>query len=105
MNLPEPRMGIEIRGTGDKMYPDIVTLIEPGMYPVAIAQVESRETVTREQAMYVWSALENKDCPLYVYVPAGMLHSAQDYAKSTGLENVKFRTWRWTPNGMLVREA
>jgi len=104
VNLPEPQMGVEIRGTGDKVFPDIVTLIEPGMYPVAIAQVESRETVTRDQALYVWGALENKDCPLYVYVPSGSLRSAQDYAKSAGLKNIKFRTWRWTPNGMLVRE-
>ncbi len=105
VNLPEPRMGVEVRGTGDKVFPDIVTLIEPGMYPVAIAQVESRETVTREQATYVWAALENKDCPLYVYVPSGSLRAAQDYATSAGLKNVKFRTWRWTPNGMLVRET
>ena len=105
VNLPEPHMGIEVRGTGDKVFPDIVTLIEPGMYPVAIAQVESKETVSRDQATYVWAALENKDCPLYIYVPAGSLRAAQDYATAAGLKNVKFRTWRWTPNGMLVREA
>src|SRR5690606_25893781 len=72
VNLPDPTMGLEVRGSGDKMYPDIVVLEHPGMYPRAIAQVESRETVTRDQATYVWALLENKDCPLYVYVPAGL---------------------------------
>jgi hypothetical protein len=105
VNLPEPTMGIEVRGSGDKMFPDIVVIAQPGLNPVAIAQVESRETVTRDQATYVWARLENKDCPLYVYVPAGTLRSAQDYARAIGIKNIKFRTWRWTPNGMLVRES
>ncbi len=105
VNLPEPTMGIEVRGSGDKMFPDIVVNAQPGLNPVAIAQVESRETVTRDQATYVWARLENKDCPLYVYVPAGTLRSAQDYARAIGIKNIKFRTWRWTPNGMLVRES
>jgi len=104
VNLPTPTMGVEVRGSGDKFFPDIVTVAQPGFYPVALAQVESRETVTREQATYVWSQLENKDCPVYIYVPAGLLGSAKDYAKSAGLKNVKLRTWRWSPNGMVVKE-
>lgn len=105
VNLPEPTMGVELRGTGDKMFPDIVTLSNPGFYPVAIAQVESRETVTAEQATYVWAALENKDCPLYIYVPAGLLRRSKDLASRAGIKNVRFRTWRWSPNGMIVKEA
>ncbi len=105
VNLPEPTMGVEVRGSGDKMFPDIVTLAHPGFQPVAIAQVESKETVTRDQAVHVWAALENKDCPLYIYVPAGLLGRARDLATSVGLKNVKFRTWRWSPNGMVVQEA
>jgi len=105
VNLPEPTMGIEVRGSGDKMFPDIVVLAHPGLNPIAIAQVESRETVTREQAAYVWAMLDNKNCPLYIYVPAGSLRQAQDYARTLKIKNVKFRTWRWTPNGMTVREA
>jgi len=104
VNLPEPTMGVEVRGTGDKVFPDIVTVAQ-GNQPVAIVQVESKETVTRDQAMYVWATLENRSCPLYVYVPAGLLGRAKDYATSVGLKNVKFRTWRWSPNGMVVKEA
>ncbi|MDA0270596.1 MAG: hypothetical protein O2919_06150, partial [Chloroflexi bacterium] len=104
VNLPDPKFGIEVRGSGSKMFPDIVT-VATGNQAVAIVQVESRETVTREQAQYVWATLENRSCPLYIYVPTGLLGRAKDYAKSAGLRNVKFRTWRWSPNGMVVKEA
>ena len=83
----------------------IVAVATPGNAPVAIAQVESRETVTREQAMYVWAPLENQQTTLYLYVPAGSLARAKDYAKAAGIKKAKFRTWRWTPNGMVVKEA
>jgi len=105
VNLPIPTLAIEPRGTGEKLFPDIVAVASPGNAPVAIAQVESRETVTREQAMYVWAPLENQQTTFYLYVPAGSLARAQDYAKAAGIKKVKFRTWRWTPNGMVVREA
>lgn len=104
VNLPEPTMALEPRGTGEKVFPDIVAVSYPGNYPVAVAQVESKETVTLDQARYVWSKLQNKDAELYLYVPTGSLARAKDYAKVAGMKNVKFRTWRWTPNGMVVRE-
>ena len=104
VNLPEPTLAIEPRGTGQKVFPDIVAVAYPGHYPVAIAQVESRETVTLEQAKYQWTRLQNRDTEFYLYVPAGELARAKDYAKVAGLKRVKFRTWRWSPNGMVVRE-
>ena len=105
VNLPLPTLAIEPRGTGEKLFPDIVAVASPGNYPVAVAQVESRETVTREQALYVWAPLENQQTTLYLYVPAGSLARAKDYAKAAGIKKAKFRTWRWTPNGMVVKEA
>ena len=104
VNLPEPTLALEPRGSGDKLFPDILTVSYPGNRPVAVVQVETRETVTRDQATNVWAQLENQDAPVYLYVPAGMLARAKDYAGSAGMKRVKFRTWRWTPNGMLVRE-
>ncbi|MSQ29285.1 MAG: ferredoxin family protein [Dehalococcoidia bacterium] len=105
VNLPSPVLAIEPRGTGEKLFPDIIAVASPGNVPVAVAQVESRETVTREQAMYVWAPLENQQTTLYLYVPAGSLARAKDYAKAAGIKKAKFRTWRWTPNGMVVKEA
>ena len=104
INCPDPAFGIEPRGTGEKVFPDIVTVMQPGNYPVAIAQIESRETVTRDQADYVWALYQNQDCPLYIYVPAGLLAQAKDYARAANIKNIKFRTWRWSPNGMVVKE-
>ena len=104
VNLPEPTMAIEPRGTGEKVFPDIVTVAYPGNYPVAVAQVESKETASLDQAKYVWSRLQTKDTELYLYVPAGTLAEAKDFAKVAGVKNAKFRTWRWAPNGMIVRE-
>ena len=104
VNLPEPTMAIEPRGTGEKVFPDIVTVAYPGNYPVAIAQVESKETVSLDQAKYVWSKLQTKNTDLYLYVPAGVLAEAKDFAKVAGVKGAKFRTWRWSPNGMIVRE-
>lgn len=105
VNLPEPTMAIEPRGTGEKVFPDIVAVAYPGNYPVAIAQVESKETVSLDQAKHVWSRLQAKDTDLYLYVPAGSLAEAKDFAKVAGVKGARFRTWRWSPNGMIVREV
>jgi NAD-dependent dihydropyrimidine dehydrogenase PreA subunit len=105
VNLPEPTLALEFGGGGgQKLFPDILVVRYPGNYPVMVAQVETGETVTREQAKRVWKQLENKDAPLYIYVPSGYGTAAKDYAKSAGITHVKFRTWRHQPNGMRVEE-
>jgi ferredoxin len=104
VNLPDPEFGVEPRGTGEKLFPDIVTVSYPGNHPVAIAQVETKETVSYDQATWVWARLENRQCPLYLYVPAGSVKRAKRFARLAGLKNVRWRTWRWGPNGMTVRE-
>ena len=105
VNLPEPKLAIEEPGTRERVFPDIVAVAGRGNVPVAIAQVESRETVTPEQAKYVWARLQDRSRELYIYVPAGLLAQARDYAKLAGLKRVQFRTWRWSPGGMVVREV
>ena len=105
VNLPEPQMAIEVQGGSRKILPDIVVLDRPGGRPKLIAQVESRETLTREQAKYVWSELQVKDAPLLLYVPSGLAAQAKDYARSAGVKNVQIRTWRRQPDGVRVREV
>ena len=70
-----------------------------------IAQVETRETLTREQAERVWSRLESVEAPLDVYVPAGLAVRAKDFARAAGIKHVRFRTWRYSPNGVVIREV
>ena len=105
VNLPTPTMAVEFGGGGSgKAFPDILVVEHPGNYPVMIAQVETRETLTREQAERVWARLEMAEAPLDVYVPAGVVARARDYARAAGLRHVRFRTWRHNPNGITVRE-
>ena len=106
VNVPEPTMALEFGGGGgQKVFPDILVVEYPGNYPVMVAQVETRETVTRDQARRVWKQLESDEAPLYVYVPAGLGAVAKDYAKSAGITHVKFRTWRNLPAGMMVEDV
>jgi len=104
VNLPEPQMAVEVQGGADKLLPDIVVLDKPGGRPKIVAQVESRETLTREQAEYVWSQLQFADAPLLLYVPAGLASQAKDYARAAGIKNAQIRTWRRQPTGVRVRE-
>jgi NAD-dependent dihydropyrimidine dehydrogenase PreA subunit len=105
VNLPEPQLAIELQGGGEKLLPDIVVLDKPGGRPKLVAQVESRETLSREQAEYVWSQLQLDDTPLLLYVPAGLAAQAKDYARAAGIKNARFRTWRRQPQGVRVREV
>ena len=104
VNLPEPRLAIEVQGGVEKLLPDIVVLDRPGGRPKMVAQVESRETLSREQAEYVWSQLQFDDAPLLLYVPAGLAAQAKDYARAAGIKNARIRTWRRQPDGVRVRE-
>ncbi len=105
VNLPTPEMGLTVAGGGVRaLYPDILVVQYPGNHPAMVVQVESKETVTREQAERVWAPLQTADAPLYVYVPAGHLASARDYARAAGIKGVRFRTWRRQPGGVIVQE-
>ena len=106
VNLPEPSMAISFGGGGgQQVYPDILVVEHPGNYPVLVAQVETRETLTREQAQRVWSRLETAEAPLDVYIPAGLAGRAKDFARAAGIKHVRFRTWRYSPHGVVVREV
>jgi ferredoxin len=79
VNLPAPSMALEFgAGGGEKVFPDILVVTQPGNRPAMVVQVETRETLTREQAEYVWARLENEQAPLDLYVPAGLAARAKD---------------------------
>ena len=106
-NLPTPTLALEFTAGGAstaQVLPDIVVVEHPRNQPVIVAQVETRETVTRLQAELVWAPLETGEAPLYIYVPAGLVRRARDYAMSVGIKNAKFRSWRRQPTGMRVEE-
>ncbi len=107
VNVPTPTMALEFGGGGTKVYPDILVLQYPGNYPVMVAQVETGETVTRDQAVRVWKQLETEQAPLYIYVPAGYGTVAKDYVKATGIKHAEVRTFARMPEGVgdLVHEV
>ena len=107
VNVPEPQLALEFTAGGasrSQVFPDIVVVEHPRNRPIMVAQVETKETVTRRQAELVWAQLENDDAPLYIYVPSGFAARARDYAIAAGIEHARIRTWRRQPGGMLVRE-
>ena len=105
VNVPEPSMAIEFgEAGGERMFPDIVVVEYPGNYPVIVAQVETRETLTRAQAERVWRRLQTAEAPLNLYVPAGLAGNAKDYARAAGIEHVRFRTWRHNADRLTIRE-
>ena len=107
-NLPSPTLALEFTAGGAsaaQVFPDIVVVEHPRNRPIIVAQVETRETVTRRQAELVWAPLENVEAPLYIYVPAGLVGQARDHALAAGIRNARFRSWRRQPDGMLVREV
>ena len=107
VNVPEPQLALEFTAGGasrSQVFPDIVVVEHPRNRPIMVAQVETKETVTRRQAELVWAQLENDDAPLYIYVPSGFAARARDYAMAAGIEHARIRTWRRQPGGMLVRE-
>ena len=106
VNVPEPTMALEFGGAGiDQAFPDILVTEQPGNYPVMVAQVETEETLTRDQVEHVWKRLEMADAPIDIYVPAGLAHRAKDYARAAGLKHVRFRTFRHNPDGVTIREV
>ena len=108
VNLPSPTLALEFTAGGastSQVFPDIVVIEHPRNRPVIVAQVETRETVTRRQAELVWAPLESVEAPLYIYVPAGLAPRARDYALAAGIKHARFRTWRRQPTGMIVQEA
>ncbi len=107
VNVPEPQLALEFTAGGasrSQVFPDIVVVEHPRNRPIMVAQVETKETVTRRQAELVWAQLENDDAPLYIYVPSGFAARARDYAIAAGIEHARIRTWRRQPGRMLVRE-
>ena len=108
VNLPSPTLALEFTAGGastSQVFPDIVVIEHPRNRPVIVAQVETRETVTRRQAELVWAPLESVEAPLYIYVPAGLAPRARDYALAAGIKHARFRTWRRQPTGMIVQEV
>jgi hypothetical protein len=92
VNVPEPVMGI---GEEDN-FPDIVVVRMPGKWLAMTAEVETRDSVTEENARDYWLPY-SKAGDFYLFVPVGQAGQARKICKKVGVELTGLRTYRHQP--------
>ena len=103
-NNPEPSMSVG-EWEGEPLYPDIVVVRRPGQWLQFVAQVETADTMTDEQAQKKWLPY-SKMGDLLLYVPAGQVQQAKRLCRKHGISYKCIRTWRYRPVwGLTIAEA
>ena len=93
VNEPQPEMGV--RGLeGEALYPDIVVVEQPRNVVRIIAEVETAQTVTEEEAEREWKLFSELCEAFYLYVPAGWSDEAKRICKKLRIRVAGLRTWR-----------
>ncbi len=104
LNDPEPSMSVG-EWEGEPLYPDIVVVRRPGQWLQFVAQVETADTMTDEQAEKKWLPF-SKMGELLLYVPAGQVQQAKRLCRKHGIRYKGIRTWRYRPVwGLTIAEA
>lgn len=93
VNHPERTMGVRLPD-GHAAYPDIVVVEDPENYTRMLAEVETAETVTEEEARREWLPFSRLG-PLYLFVPVGCGDLARRIVKRVGVPIVGLRSWRY----------
>tara|TARA_B100000470_G_C19425711_1_gene230702 strand:- start:12 stop:434 length:423 start_codon:yes stop_codon:yes gene_type:complete len=94
-NATTPRMAAgEI--DGNPVYPDIVVVRRPGNWLQIIAQVETLDSITKEQALNIWKPYSLMG-DLLLYVPTGCVQSTKSLCKQFDIQIKGLRTWRYRP--------
>lgn len=94
VNSPDSTMGVRMPD-GFPVYPDIVVVEDPENYTEIIAEVETSETVTEEDAEKEWAPFAEL-APLYLFVPTGLGDEAMRIVKKLKVPIVGLRTWRYS---------
>ena len=104
LNDPEPSISVG-EWEGQPLYPDIVVVRRPGQWLEIVAQVETVDTVTDEQAQKFWLPY-SKMGELVLYVPSGQVQQAKRLCRKHGINYKGIRTWRYRPVwGLTIAEA
>ncbi len=104
VNEPHPRISVGTDGK-EELFPDIVVVKKPGQWLRIIAEVETKETITDEEAEREWKKFGEVG-DLYLYVPAGMAKKTKDLCKKHKVRVKGIRTWRYRPVwGLDISEA
>ena len=75
LNNPEPSISVG-EWEGEPLYPDIVVVRRPGQWLEIMAQVETADTMTDEQAEKRWLPY-SKMGELLLYVPSGQVQAGE----------------------------
>ena len=103
-NNPEPSISVG-EWEGEPLYPDIVVVRRPGQWLQFVAQVETADTMTDEQAQKKWLPY-SKMGDLLLYVPTGQVQQAKRLCRKHGISYKGIRTWRYRPVwGLTIAEA
>ncbi|MDP3766642.1 MAG: hypothetical protein Q8S13_01380 [Dehalococcoidia bacterium] len=90
---------------GKELTPDIVVVDTPGNILKMLAQVETAETVSEEQARNAWLPYSKlPDSAFYLYVPVGYGGSAKRICKKLNISVYGYRTWRYVPQGIEIND-
>ncbi len=104
LNIPDPAISVG-QWEGEPLYPDIVVVRRPGQWLQLMAQIETEDTITDEQALAKWLPY-SKMGDLLLYVPAGQVQEAKRLGRKHGIRYKGIRTWRFRPVwGLTVAEA
>lgn len=91
LNVPERTMAVPVGG--EALYPDVVVLKWPEKVVEMLAEVETADTVTEEQARERWLPLSRAG-RLYLFVPVGLAQETKRLCRRLGVDLVGLRTWR-----------
>ncbi len=94
VNEREPSLGVKGLD-GEPLYPDIVVVEHPRNVVRMVAEVETRETVTEEEAAREWKPFSELCDAFYLYVPAGLSGEAKRICKKMKVKVAGVRTWRY----------
>lgn len=92
VNVPEPVMSI---GEED-LFPDIVVVRMPGKWFEMSAEVETRDSVTEENAREYWLPYSKRG-DFFLFVPVGLAGEAKKIANRAGVDLAGLRTYRHQP--------
>ncbi len=94
VNEPEPSLGV--KGIdGEPLYPDIVVVEHPRNVVKILAEVETSDTVTEEEAERQWRPFADIAEAFYLYVPYGQTAHAKNICKRLKIKVSGVRAWRY----------
>lgn len=104
VNEPAPRISVG-SADGRELFPDIVVVTKPGQFLRIIAEVETADSLTDEEALTEWKPFSEAG-ELYLYVPQGSVAQTKKLLRKHRIHVKGIRTWRFRPVwGLEVSDA